>query len=292
MSEDFPQQQAVAEAERPIEQHEDQAHSNGQGEFKAILKDVVEGNDSEDGTLSDGINTSMAHRPGRVDIDKAWDMAHSAKDERADAAQWREGEAADGENHIYGSYGPEEDNKAKIIESWADVLHDHPVSEAYKEAHPDVDFSARGLAKIEVAVNRRFREILGEVEKVSIHDCLGVSKEALESIDGFYNVDLTQPTPHLTLADLMTDKISDQLAESEQAQDEGDNEKADTQYAEAKSLARHYREVLTNPHTTLGELSEIYKELYKSQLYEQQRVNAAIVKRMLEDVKSGRASAQ
>jgi hypothetical protein len=41
------------------------------------------------------------------------------------------------------------DQLAKQREEWAGILHDHPVDEAYKDAHPEVSFTPEGLIQLE-----------------------------------------------------------------------------------------------------------------------------------------------
>ena len=57
------------------------------------------------------------------------------------------------------------DTRAEAIEEWAGILHDHPISQEYVAAHPNVDFSPQGLVRIEAQQIRLKRELSGVQER-------------------------------------------------------------------------------------------------------------------------------
>jgi len=155
---------------------------------------------------------------GRVDKDKAWDMAHAGYKDRSAAAEerafandektevrgkemeyyehrskplprrskalgehdrkmrdlreerdrareiyreenHRRGEAA--EENLQTSFERDPESRAKMydrqaeqIEAWAGILHDHPVSEAFTQAHPEVEITPESLMRMEIELDR------------------------------------------------------------------------------------------------------------------------------------------
>jgi hypothetical protein len=74
----------------------------------------------------------------------------------AAAEQLVEGTSSNGmpkdmiEDHSgYKKQAESHEKNAEMIENWAGILHDRPVSQEYKESHPEVSFRPEGLAHFE-----------------------------------------------------------------------------------------------------------------------------------------------
>lgn len=111
------------------------------------------------------------------DKDKAHDMAIAGDPKRISAAHARRsahyfetGVDTHGKWKGSGNFGADfrpsvrrewaqsQDEEAARIEEWAGILHDHPVSDSYKEAHPEVSFTPRGLNEASELQGHRTRE--------------------------------------------------------------------------------------------------------------------------------------
>ena len=74
------------------------------------------------------------------------ELAHRDREEQDEALDLGQG--------YYESKSPAEraafyDKRAEQVETWAGILHDHPISQAYIESHKGVDLSPEGLVRLE-----------------------------------------------------------------------------------------------------------------------------------------------
>lgn len=152
------------------------------------------GNTALSGTEVPVTDGSENPYPERVeDIEKAHEMALAGDESRTAIAKLREAtETADHysrdtdisdtsipeSNAVKGGlYKPEFWHSAEVarlemksgikkhekladrLEDWAGVLHEHPVSDAFKEAHPGVDFSPETLVQLEDSVEEANKKL-------------------------------------------------------------------------------------------------------------------------------------
>lgn len=61
------------------------------------------------------------------------------------------------------------DQRAEKIEEWAGVLHDHPISEAFSAAHPELEVNPESMVRMEEDADRaRIKAEYSETRKVNI----------------------------------------------------------------------------------------------------------------------------
>ena len=97
-----------------------------------------------------------------LDLDKAWDMASASDEVRAGAASDRRfvkkyAEVGRPDHPDVGRIleGVESNERyAEALEDWTGILHDHPISEAYRKTHEEVDFSPRALHRVDMDTRR------------------------------------------------------------------------------------------------------------------------------------------
>jgi hypothetical protein len=237
-------------------------------------------------------------------INKAWEVAYSAKDKRDSAADSRmlakdirEQEAAEqqktrdgfdklAENfpqireHIGDSVYPPSSNypvqlelraervdkEADRIETWASILYDHPVAQAYKETHPNIDFSA---------------PLLDRVERQADSDLIG-AEWATDKLDELSPNVYLFGFPHQAALD----KLYDTSPNAVLTEAYGDPDKSET----GKSKWAEWDQLTSDPGTTLGQLKDFYHEAFRTAYIEPKISSAHMIKSILEDVRSGRAS--
>lgn len=186
--------------------------------------------------------------PTPYDFDKAWDVAHETK-------EWRdkqvEPDTSRGESMRLEHY-------TKKLEEWTAILHDHPVSEAYKESHPDVDFSPKALMALQqqnAETSHRAQEAERSIEN-QIFDITSVFRGI-----NIYNVE--HPSYGILEAIKQT------------ASEDYKREWSDLQY---------------NPDTTVKEIVDFYKRFTTDRLVKPMYNQVAVVNALLNDIRSGRAS--
>jgi hypothetical protein len=181
-------------------QHENQvpAQSEGQSDVNAQDTPITVHEFGQESPQVDPSNEQSDDTSGQVeDVSKAWDMATASDESRTKAAMVRNrddkeevfrsllaeplpsrsifpskaGERAAAieqrqvaedafksatvppfENQEFSGFkrsAEEYDAQAEAIETWAGILHDHPVSEAYLETRPDLDVTPEGLYRLE-----------------------------------------------------------------------------------------------------------------------------------------------
>jgi hypothetical protein len=219
---------------------------------------------------------------GRVDdVEKAWDMAHAAKEQRDTAARIRsrikKTEASSYESVPYDTpedrenfefnkrrkiyqdkeYAKDLDDFSNSLEKWAGILHDHPVSTKYEADHPGVRLDAKALVLMEEGVQ-------AEVERV---------KEAEEFLEdnlgglGLMSLNGGNAGFYATRQDLLIHNLL-----------KGDSK-----------AGRKYTDLQTNQETTVGEIIDFYKGLVKSRYLEPTKNKIALQRVVLDDIRGGRA---
>jgi TusA-related sulfurtransferase len=147
------------------------------------------------------------------------------------------------------------DLTADAREEWAGILHDYPVSEQYREAHPEVSFTSEGMLLVEDYVRRLEED--------------HTSKKELEKID--------RP-------DWGSKIFPTEIAGAEE--DEAHYlERIVSDVEPGSELAA----LLDNPAATMGEIKEYFRN--KAQEYlSAHKNNLERLKKVLEDVKTGKAA--
>lgn len=149
------------------------------------------------------------------------------------------------------------DERAERKEDWAGIMHEHPVSDSYKEAHPDVDFDPVSLIRLE------------DDSKWELEGADAFEKKGKE-LSGLYVTGGILTGENHSLESLMYDVATSQ-EELTKLQDRFDN-------------------LIKNPETTLGQLSDFYNEILQEAVIKPLRNKANVTKAMLEDIRSGQAS--
>jgi len=149
---------------------------------------------------------------------------------------------------------------ANGLEDWAGVLHDHPVSKEYEEAHPEVRFTPEGLLHTWHLLQYRKDELARIEEEYASDEDWGMVKLPVRLQT--YVLD-KPPIPVPGSAD-----YEQRLKEAE--------------------LEPELANLLSNPNTTLDELRGYFKDLEKKQL--QGWVDES--EKVLDDVRSGRTGEQ
>lgn len=153
------------------------------------------------------------------------------------------------------------DKDAKAREEWAGILHDHPVSDSYKAAHPEVNFTAEGLV-----LYSRFEEHQQRILKQHI-------ESLRQSLSHFDDENWGSESLGFLLA---PPRHEDDFEEEDDDETEPDEE---------------LNRLLDNDSTTIGELKELFKKRRQEQIqYLESEANS--LAQVLEDVRSGRASEQ
>lgn len=160
------------------------------------------------------------------------------------------------ESRIQAGYS---DRDAEKWEEWAGILHDHPISDEYKAAHPEVNFEIRSLVRLEqgAAEDDRLANIFeSHAKDLEEHGYMANSRHMGSMNRGIHEL------------------IIDMEHEAEDGRDyEGEWDK-----------------LRTNPNTTLGELGRFKADLVRKTEVTKYRNRANVVKALLEDIRSGKAS--
>lgn len=160
------------------------------------------------------------------------------------------------------------DKEANELGDWAEALHKHPVSEAFIESHPEVDFSPSALVRLE-RLMRRDERIANAWESYC---------QQLE--DKGWLVGIRSPSDE----SLRVDDLIYKAAEAESS--------SEARNQAAESLQKKWDELSSDKDTTLGMIGSFQAELIRKTLVADYRNYANVTKALLEDVSSGRASGQ
>jgi hypothetical protein len=152
------------------------------------------------------------------------------------------------------------DSAASAQEEWAGVLHDHPVSEKYQEDHPEARFTPEGLRMLEDhLLNLKF----GAKREVSF-------EEAMEKFN-----DPNWGSKYLQY----------ELGYGVEPEDDEENEKDHDIEEYNPELAA----ILNNGTATMDDLKNYFRN-NEQRGYEESRHKIMRLEKILEDVKSGKAS--
>jgi hypothetical protein len=163
------------------------------------------------------------------------------------------------------------DDRAEAVADWAGILDDHPVSEAYKANHENVDFTPEALMATEASL-RKDISIIAQKEKAlkevkPIHAFQGFDRnrssedydyDALQDGNGMYD---------------LADRVGYTLGPGYKHQ-----------------LLRQWEKLAAKEGVTLEEMKKFYTEQYRIHVIQPIQNRVSMVKSVLEDVKSGRAS--
>jgi len=193
-----------------------------------------------------------------VDVGKAWDMAHSAKEERDKAIEYRE-DPYYKSNSFLDWEAQHKDRVADQIETWTGILHDHPVSEKYKEAHPGVSLDARSLTLLKQDID------IKEMEIAFINEN-GIDR--LSSLEDIYQG-----------IRLGNDRVfsAGSISLSEKGWVDRDT-------------SEEWKRLTSSDSTTVKDLMDFFKTAANTFVIEPKQNTIAISKVILDDVSSGRAS--
>jgi hypothetical protein len=242
------------------------------------------------------------------DVSKAWDMAHAGKESRDEAALYRSSakdtqrnideidtsgiskkaipnrkstmEASAQDDRLNAEVA---DRKADNLENWAAILHDHPVSEAYQQAHQTISFNPQSLSKLEgrAEVSREEAEAL---DKELTEAPLTVGTEGMSIwVGGKRGFIKLTPSEAIYGAYGITPE------EYEQAQADGEELPEHITDA-AREKIEQYLSLIKNEDTTLGQLKDFYVEAVRKTDVEPELDYAKRIATVLEDIKGGQAS--
>jgi hypothetical protein len=146
------------------------------------------------------------------------------------------------------------DKYANRVAEWAGVLHEHPVSREYAEAHPEVSFTPEGLYSFE-------KSITGDENDI---------EDAKEMYADFEEWVVTQ------LAEVIQKGLADVPPIPLDTLDESNSANIDKEFVT----------LLINPHTTLADIQNYDKKKYIGEF--QKIIDRK--RQILEDIRSGRAA--
>lgn len=253
----------------------------------------VEINDADDAFKERPVRTSF-EGPFKSRARKQWSEDRQRLRDRYDKAEKRKSELSDMDDEmreeaeadaetlgnitqkhgfpdeaiLFSSTGREDfyDEKAAAIEEWAGILHEHPVSDAYLASHPGVEITPKSLVQMES------QEIVLEKQ---IKDLEKRTHSKSEEIYGttYYN------------AKTLLDDGSRRYGGQPPAQEIFDMVKeAD------KDKATKWEELLGNLDKIAAELTDFHKELIDEVKIQPLRNQHALIKNLLNDVYTGKAS--
>jgi len=205
-------------------------------------------------------------------IDKAWDMAHAATEERETAAKIRGMAVETGrdltkepltivEAFMFGGDPEYLDQKAELIENWAGILHDHPVSQKYQDEHPEIQFTPRNMAGVEQYAHSIESQIR------FIEEQLTDKSKGLESIFNGISY-IGRPDGNYPILDL--------VSQSRQSED--------TEYADEWDRLQHDKT------TTVQQFLDFYARGIEKFVTDPLRTEAACLRIIPNEIKSGKAS--
>jgi hypothetical protein len=159
---------------------------------------------------------------------------------------------------------------ASKIEDWASILHDHPISEAYKAAHKRMSFSPEDLFKMDWARNNDIRKgifLTTALREASVD--VGVRGMTWEATSGLYRDNELTPNRVMELA-------------------YGRRDSTHTEGSKAKWEA--WEALHKDPNTTLAQLKYAYTDAFETGIIRPLNNQAGAFDGIIEDIISGRAS--
>ena len=160
------------------------------------------------------------------------------------------------------------DEDAERMEEWAEILHDNPVSDDYRAAHPDFSFGPRSMVMLEYLVK-------GDEEERA----MGFMTESEARFDNPENRRL------YSISQALYDDIR-----GLPTREEGKNwQGLKPEEVDADKFIKELRSLETSGSTTLNDLIDLHKRIVQATMSALQR-HAEERKTVLEDVKNGRAS--
>ena len=172
----------------------------------------------------------------------------------------------------------EDDNTADNLENWAGVLYDHPVSEAYKEANQHMEFTPYALSYTEKQIKIMFDQadkVELMLEKVTLEERLDGIKRGGKAFPDITTESMLEQMSGLSLNDYKNANA----AELEKRIEPG-----------VKELFDRLISLKSKRETTIGDLSDLFADVFIAKEVEPIRSIAKGNQAMLEDIRSGRAS--
>lgn len=327
MSEDFPQQP------KPIEDINNVQNPTPDQEVATAPVTFAGTTEGESNTELPVENVG----DGRIeDKDKALDMAYAGKETREEAAALREegktlreqvalgDETINSEDnqfkptserrHIFETQKNREDllrrsarkerladradREAQEIESWAEILYDNPISDAYRQAHQNIHFTPKDLRYKEEELRRISEGIeWGEYKLAELQNTVGVTgidqgKDATQGPDP--RTGQLRERPPITTESLL--KSASGLGKAEYI-DLKQKYSEDTEILDRmiepdiREIYDRYLSLLDAPDTTtITQLSGVFKDVYRKVRIEPMVNEYESNKQILDDIRSGRAS--
>lgn len=171
------------------------------------------------------------------------------------------------------------------IEDWAVILYDHPVSEAYREAHKGINFEPWAVAELVEKAHESI-EAAQELENALAiaHPFVGINglggRYERRVREGGISIESANISGSLEPVTLMLELYGYDTTDSRYRNYEGGNSEA----------WERYKGLRADPNTTLGQLKEHYVDTFRAAIIEPMRTGAQRSQSILEDIKSGRAS--
>jgi hypothetical protein len=163
------------------------------------------------------------------------------------------------------------DNTASHYEEWARVVHEHPISKEYKD-RCGFELTPSGLEDLEYQM----------LQKQELIDHLASEAKALSGAKIYeglpFSIDLVT-LERGGMPSLGVDKLLSAVRDFRH------------NYDEANRLTARYEELAGDQTNTLQQMSDFYSEVLEIAILTPMKNNMNIINAVLEDVKSGRASA-
>lgn len=289
MGEDFP-----VEDQAPVNPDEQQAlqaqkievTSPGYGDTVQLptKPDVVTTPTDQGDTMAHDVPHDIDHDKSKLveDPEKAWDMAHASNEERSAAAMFRAGVKDESMNprsvDRLLSMAEDADKNAEELESWAAIIHDHPVSETYRKSHENVDFNNPHFLKT-IEANAKNATYEAEALQHQLENApLTVGVKGLSTLKGKF-----RPSDSLAEACGMSGFQGDAVIAGKEFPSFVSQENAER--------FNQYVELISNPDTTLGQLKDVFTQAFTEIAINPELAYADSINTVLEDIRSGRAAA-
>lgn len=234
-----------------------------------------------------------------LDFDKAWARAHEEKHIRDEASNNRRHAdeiVADPASNFDGRAekiadslrrtATENDHMADEVGDWAEIVYDHPISEAYKRSHEGIDFDGHSLMLMDMLAEkdlRTVRELEEHLEKApNLVGIIGLPSKLAGLVKEYAPTTGNDFDPEHVLTDAYGVEPSKYKPDRTDSRYKP-NEEGIAKWQEWKTL-------LENPDATLRQFRELYTEAFRRAYIYPMRSYANTVKSVLEDVRSGRAS--
>jgi len=202
------------------------------------------------------------------------------------------------------------EKNAEGIEEWAGIMHDHPVSESYRQSHPEINFEPREIFLLERQAEKDAKAV-EELESLILKFDLDIGIRGIPSIfedkDGqrIYTFDLLDEAGVSNIRsyeDKTVLKAEEVMAEAFGGHEPDEKEITYYTYIHQKFAELRpdrvkaidkwidYRKLRNDPNTNLGQLRDNYIAAFRVAYVEQKRAYVDMVKTITEDITSGRAS--